>query len=227
MQLPAEVKAVRSRYVAKFPIPQGPPGPEIEEQVRQWSIGLAEQVAFEIPGEGWGTKRADPNRPISKDGLARQDDEDRGGRLWIWDMVTGAGTGLGRLVENPEGEDITGQVFVPVTPRNRLETAIEPPPVKPGPQPLPPADLGPVVAYLSKIDAKLDTLPGRVDAVDASIGDTRHAVENLGNLLNALVQQQQGIFDRLTALESKPCSLPDGAIRLYGRKIGDVDFPGN
>lgn len=227
MQLPAEVKAVRSRYVAKFPIPQGPPGPEIEEQVRQWSIGLAEQVAFEIPGEGWGTKRADPNRPISKDGLARQDDEDRGGRLWIWDMVTGAGTGLGRLVENPEGEDITGQVFVPVTPRNRLGTAIEPPPVKPGPQPLPPADLGPVVSQLSAILSKIDMVQGHVEAVESSVSGYGQSVERIGDLINALVGQQQAVVDRLTALESKPCSLPDGAIRLYGRKIGDVDFPGN
>jgi len=206
MQLPAEVKAIRARYVAKFPVPQGAPGEAIEEQVRQWSIGLAEQVAYEIPGEGWGTKRADPNRPISKDGLARQDDEDRGGRLWIYDMVTGAGTGAGRLVENPEAEDITGQVFVPVTPRNHLGDVVTTLP------PIVPVDLGPVIAYLSKIDAKLDTLPGRVDVVDASIGDTRHAVESLGQLMNALVGQQQGIFDRLTALESKPHPAYVGAI---------------
>lgn len=226
MQLPAEVKAVRSRYVAKFPIPQGAPGAEIEEQVRQWSIGLAEQVAFEVPGEGWGTKRADPNRPISKDGLARQDDEDRGGRLWIWDMVTGAGTGLGRLVENPEAEDITGQVFVPVTPRDRL--GAKPPVVTPPSlPPLPPADLGPAMAQLSAILSKIDIAQGHVEAVEASVSAYGQSVERIGDLINALVGQQQAVVDRLSALESKPCSLPDGAIRLGGRKIGDVDFPGN
>lgn len=227
MQLPAEVKAVRNRYVAKFPIPQGPPGPEIEEQVRQWSIGLAEQVAYEIPGQGWGTKRADPNRPISKDGLARQDDEDRGGRLWIWDMVTGAGTGLGRLVENPEAEDITGQVFVPVTPRNRLESTPPVTPIPPSLPPLPPADLGPVVSQLSAILSKIDMLHGHVEAVEESVSGYGQSVERIGDLINALVGQQQAVVDRLTALESKPCTVPDGAIRLYGRKIGDVDFPGN
>lgn len=225
MQLPAEVKAIRARYVAKFPIPQGPPGPEIEEQVRQWSIGLAEQVAFERPGEGWGTKRADPNRPISKDGLARQDDEDRGGRLWIWDMVTGAGTGLGRLVENPEAEDITGQVFVPVTPRNRLEAV--PVPEKPKPE-LPPADLGPVVSQLSAILSKIDMLHGHVEAIETSVSGYGQSVERIGDLINALVGQQQAVVDRLTALESKPCTVPDGALRTPGgRALGVLDFPGN
>lgn len=220
MQLPAEVKAIRARYIATFPVPQGEPGEAFEESARQWSIRFAEQVAFE-QGPLWGMKRADPNRPISKDTLSLYGND---GAIIIWDLLMGTGTGKPRLVDDPHGHEITGQVFVPVTPTNHLGTA--PVPEKPKPE-LPPADLGPVIAYLSKIETKLDTLPGRVDTVDASIGDTRHAVENLGSLMNALVQQQQGIFDRLTALESKPCTVPDGAIRLYGRKIGDVDFPGN
>lgn len=224
MQLPAEVKAIRARYVATFPVPQGEPGEAFEESARQWSIRFAEQVAFE-QGPLWGMKRADPNRPISKDTLSLYGND---GAIIIWDLLMGTGTGKPRLVDDPHGHEITGQVFVPVTPTNHLgKESGSVTPIPPSLPPLPPADLGPVMAYLSQIETKLDTLPGRVDAVDASIGDTRHAVENLGSLMNALVQQQQGIFDRLTALESKPCTVPDGAIRLGGRKIGDVDFPGN
>lgn len=221
MQLPAEVKAIRARYVAAYPVPQGEPGEAFEERARQWSIAFAKQVAFE-QGPLWGMKRADPNRPISKDTLSLYGED---GAIIIWDLLMGTGTGKPRLVDDPQGEEIRGQVFVPVTPTNHLGAVV--PPVKPGPQPLPPADLGPVVSQLSAILSKIDMVQGHVEAVEASVSGYGQSVERIGDLINALVGQQQAVVDRLTALESKPCSLPDGAIRLYGRKIGDVDFPGN
>jgi hypothetical protein len=222
MQLPDSVKAIRSRYVAKFPVPQGNPSAEgtdiVEDRVRQWSIGLAEQVAFELPNQGWGTKRADPGRPISKDGLALREDDDRGGRLLIFDMVTGAGTGNGRLVENPESEDITGQVFVPVTPTDHLGVAPVQPP-KPGPQPLPPADLGPVMAKLQSIENTLEALMGQTTIF------TQMADERQKQILGGQTQ----IVGLLDALDKKEVHVtpPDGTLRIGGRAVGQVDFPGN
>lgn len=108
MKLPDSVKDIRARYIGKFPIPQGPMGEEFEETARQWSIAFAEQVNFELPGQGWGMKRADPNRPISKDTIALQ----ANGRLLIWDLLNGTGTGRPQLSPDPDSEDVTGQFFV-------------------------------------------------------------------------------------------------------------------
>ncbi|MGC4082406.1 MAG: hypothetical protein QM736_09950 [Vicinamibacterales bacterium] len=60
-------------------------------------------------------KRADPNRPISKDTLARLFD----GHLLICDCS--ARHRRPTPIENPDSQDITGQVFVEVTPTNHLK----------------------------------------------------------------------------------------------------------
>ena len=172
MQLPESVKSIRARYVAAFPVPQGAPGEAHEENCRQWSIRFAEQVAFERPGEGWGMKRADGGRPVSKDTIARVLD----GRLLMWDLLTGTGTGSPRLSENPEGEDITGQVFVPVVPTNRLGTPQQPPQEPPAPPPVvvPPVDLSPVLA-------RCDGLAAGQQAIAAELAALRVGVEELLN----------------------------------------------
>ncbi|HXG72304.1 MAG TPA: hypothetical protein VNJ04_16990 [Gemmatimonadaceae bacterium] len=132
MQLPASVLAIRARYVQRFPVPQTPGGgDEHEDRCREWSIRFAEQVAFERPGEGWGMKRADPGRPISKDTIARQAD----GRLLAWDLLLGTGTGTPTLVPSPDAMDVTGQVFVAVTPTNHLGATPAPQPTPPQPAP--------------------------------------------------------------------------------------------
>lgn len=217
MQLPDSVKAIRARYVAQYPVPQGQPGEAFEERARQWSIAFAEQVAFE-QGPLWGMKRADPNRPISKDTITFYADDD--GVLRIWDLLTGTGTGSPRLVENPESEDITGQVFVRVTPTNHLGTVITP--IPPPLPPLPPADLGPVLAAMSNLTSQLDTLLGRVDALDSGLNAAGNAIQKLGDLSNALVGQQQALVEAVQHI-----TIPDAEIRLGGRVIGKVDFPGN
>lgn len=213
MQLPDNVKAIRARYVAQRPVPQGAPGDAFEEEARQWSIAFAEQVAFELNNPLWGMKRADANRPISKDTIAFYADDD--GVIRIWDLLTGTGTGSPRLNENPESEDITGQVFVPVTPTNHLG-AVTPPTLPP----LPPADLGPVMAYLSKLGDKIDMTHGHIEAVNTS-------VRSMGDLVNALIQQQQQVIDRLTALETREIhvTFPDGELRVNGRVVAKLDFP--
>lgn len=214
MQLPENVKQIRARYVARFPIPQGQPGPEIEDSVRRWAIGLAEQVAFELPGQGWGTKRADPNRPISKDGLARLVD----GRLWIWDMVTGAGTGNGQLVDNPEATDITGQVFVEVTPGNHLGVV---PPVVQQATPATSFDLSPLVAQLAEMNARLEKLEQGQQA-------TTENFASLGGRFNDDIERQRAfgtLFDAVTQeLKQQIAARRKGSVRVYGRTIGDIEI---
>lgn len=202
MQLPDSVKAIRARYVAQYPVPQGEPGEAFEERARQWSIRFAEQVAFE-QGPLWGMKRADPNRPISKDTITFYADE----TLRIWDLLTGTGTGKPRLVDNPESEDITGQVFVAVTPTNHLGVA-QPPVVQP--PALPPSDLGPVMDHLAMIASKLDTLQGHVDAVEMAISSVRASqqatVENfagIGSQINAVSEQATDLSTQIGALAAK------------------------
>lgn len=171
MRLPESVKQIRARYVAAFPVPQGAPGDAFEERARQWSIAFAEQVAFELPNQGWGMKRADPNRPISKDTIARLED----GRLVIWDLLMGTGTGSPRLMDEPEGEDITGQVFVEVTPTNHLKSAGTVPPVvvkstQSGAVAQPPApETAQMVEHLAAIRQTLDALLEEQKAMRAAL----------------------------------------------------------
>lgn len=215
MQLPDSVKAIRARYVAQYPVPQGAPGEAFEETARQWSIRFAEQVAHEL-GPMWGMKRADPNRPISKDTLSFYADD----TIRIWDLLTGTGTGAPRLVENPESEDITGQVFVPVTPTNHLGT-VQPPVTTP--PTLPPADLGPVMERLNQI--------GQTQTENAAA--LAGALELIGHLIGASAREEQerhaAVMAALAALEAKELhvTLPDGTLRIAGRAAGVVDFPGN
>lgn len=126
MKLPDQVKAIRTRYIAMFGLPHGTPE-TIDEIARQWSIQFAEQVRFETKDAQWGMKRADPGRPIGKDTIAHFD----GLKLLIWDLFTGTGTGSPSLNVDPESEDVTGQVFVPVQAVDHLGPAPTPTPPPP------------------------------------------------------------------------------------------------
>lgn len=127
--LSSDVLNIRSAYVAAFPLWHGMPvdTPEqvalAEDRARQWVYGFQQQVAYSLPGQSYGSKRASATRPVTKDGLAQQTN----GRLIVWDMLSGAGTGSPTLTENPSGEDITGQIFVPVAPANLLGLSQVPP----------------------------------------------------------------------------------------------------
>ena len=157
MRLPADVLAIRARYVAQFPVPQTPGGGAAhEDRCRQWSIRFAEQVAFELPGQGWGMKRS--AGPISKDTIARIVD----GRLFVWDLLSGTGTGTPTLVPMPEGVDVTGQTFVPVTPTDHLGPTPEPPPVVTPPSP----DLAAVLLVLAAQQHAIGELTARMIAIE-------------------------------------------------------------
>ena len=129
-----------------------------DDDRRALNLLIAEQVAFE-GGPQWGTKRADPGRPLAKDSIARQD----GTTLWGFDLINGATREPNQF---PEAEDITGQVFVPVTPTQHLEPFVAHMPPEPQPQPAPQpscqftpcdckADLAQVRAQLTSVQQAL------------------------------------------------------------------------
>lgn len=171
MKLPQAVKEIRTRWVLRFPLPQGEPSAAHEELCRRWSIGFAEQVAFELPGQGWGVKRGDQGRPIGKDSIALNYTT---ARLLSWDLMTGAGTGRPTLNADPESEDIgptpgrAGQFFETrpeyFRPTNHLGATV------PGTEPptplLPPAsiDLAPVLAALARLEVRAATLEQTIAA---------------------------------------------------------------
>jgi hypothetical protein len=91
---------------------------------------IAQQIAFEF-GLSWGTKRADPGRPLSKDAIALKQFD---GTILAWDLFNGT---TRVPFDNPSSIDISGQTFVPVQPVNHLSDVTVPdvPPVTPPVQP--------------------------------------------------------------------------------------------
>jgi hypothetical protein len=83
-----------------------------DDQRRELTRMIAEQIRFEL-GPGWGTKKAGPANPPSKDSITFNDPA----TLWNWDWQNGA-----TREPIPPGEmtDITGQVFIEVSPINHL-----------------------------------------------------------------------------------------------------------
>jgi hypothetical protein len=162
MTLPVEVKMIRTRYLARFPVPQIQPGESItvfEARTRVWSVRFAEQVAYELPGQGWGVKRADPTRPISKDTIAQQ----QGAVLLAWDLLLGAGTGSPSLIPDPDSQDVTGQYYEVrpeyFSPRDHLSSGSPVPPDPPVPPPL----------DLSEVLRRLDALTAQVEAITPAV----------------------------------------------------------
>lgn len=170
MKLPESVLATLNRYLAKFPVPHGEPGEAIEEQVRQWTNNAVEQVVFEHPGEGWGSKRADGGRPQSKDGMANN--QIVPGRLMLWDLVTGAGSGQGSYVgDGKDAEDVTGQVFIPKDGADHIGGGVSPQPPtnphEPAPNvPTSPDDNvpAPIQAFMNAVAGALDSMQAKLDA---------------------------------------------------------------
>jgi hypothetical protein len=101
-----------SAFAAKFGLPD-----HGDDHAREWTKQLAEQFAFSFPGEGWGTKRASHSRPPSTDVICRPEN----GILIGYDTVIDAGISSAQLNPHPHGEDLTGQVFISVSPIDHLQ----------------------------------------------------------------------------------------------------------
>ena len=104
-----------------------------DDDRRRLTKMMAEQMCFAL-GPRWGTKRADPGRPPSKDSLAFNSMD---GQLWNFDWQNGS---TREPNEASEMEDITGQVFMAVAPVDHLTlTSPGPSPPAPAPPPVHPA----------------------------------------------------------------------------------------
>jgi hypothetical protein len=84
---------------------------------------VAEQFAYSFPTEGWGVKRADPNRPQSDNVIARETPSG----LWGFQLVPFAATAI----------NLAGQRFMPVTPTDHLGGGVPSPGPSPTPTPAP------------------------------------------------------------------------------------------
>ncbi len=120
MYLPARViQIVQALYSRNTVLARG-----TDDQRRQLVMLIAQQVRFEL-GPSWGTKRADPGRPLSKDAIAQKQPD---GTLLAWDLIGGASR---KPFPNPGSIDISKQVFVAVEPFDYLGVGVVVPPPPP------------------------------------------------------------------------------------------------
>jgi len=92
---------------------------------------IVETVVNRHPGEGWGWKRADAGRPLSKDTIANNRLEP--GHIVGWDCFDGTT----RMPVQRESFPLDDQVFVEVVGVDHLIGAVLPPRPQPQPQPTP------------------------------------------------------------------------------------------
>ena len=88
-----------------------------DELRRATTMKIAQQCRYEL-GPNWGTKRADPGRPLSADVICTQSPFVG----WDWSVPTG-------IAQFPDSLDLTGQVFVLVEAVDHL--GVGQPPVPP------------------------------------------------------------------------------------------------
>ena len=205
-QLPANVRAARDAFVAKVPVPSGGPNPAdqaFEDRCRAWTKGLAEQIVFSTSDRSWGCKNAGGGRPQSKDSIAHQ----VGGTLFGFDMLFGVGTGSPSLVPSPSGEDISGQVFMPVEPVNHVG----------GP---PPATGPAVTTATGDLGARVAALEAKVEEALRTAADAVTAAENA-------LRQAQAVAGKMATLRAKGTIDVPVLIETLSRARakGDVDLP--
>lgn len=146
-----------------------------DDDRRSLTQKIAEQVAYEL-GPRWGQKRADPGRPLSKDTLAFNGDD----QLHGWDLFNGTTREANQFPDEINPVEMKEQVFVLVTPTNHLGAPSAPsaPPAPPVPQaPAPqtcqftPCDCGPdlvaIFAELERLKAEVASQTGALAALIA------------------------------------------------------------
>jgi hypothetical protein len=207
-QFPANVKAVRDAFVAKVPVPSGGPNPAddaFEDRCRAWTRGLAQQIVFSTGDRSWGCKNAGGGRPQSKDAIAHQ----VGATLFGFDLLLGVGTGSPALVPSPSGEDITGQVFIPVEPVDRIG----------GPPPVPPPS--------GDLEQRVAALEAAVKAADAKAAEALRTAADAVTAADNALRQAQAVAGRMVTLRAKgSIDVPvvvEGLSRT--RAKGEVNLP--
>jgi BMFP domain-containing protein YqiC len=168
-----------------------------DDAKRAVTIQLAEQMAFEFPGQGWGAKTAGNGRPISKDCVAKVESLTGGTSIVkgvCYDWIKGGGG----VQLPPLANDIAGQVFVPVAAVDHLAVSTPPPP-----PPAPPATAGVTQEQLAAAITDLhSTLWHEVEATTGAEVDA---------LRDALLQAKADLAataKRVSALEAKSTPPP-------------------
>lgn len=162
--LKSSVVGLINRFAQKFPLPQGSPGDDHENNCRAWMQTLEEQIEFTFPGEGYGRKRGDPGRPWSKDNLPRKTAQGLEG----WDLMAGAGTGKPRLEISAVSISLDGQDFQTVSPVDHLDGRDSQQPPAGGTGTTPPPVQVPQAVDLSPVTARLDLLAERLSDLEAN-----------------------------------------------------------
>jgi len=188
MKLPLAIRDILVRFAARYPLPAcaGCSGETRENAVRQWTYMFVEQVCFERPpSEGWGTKRAGPNRPISADTVTqRRLDSELAEALVSWDLVVAAGDENQHINLDPDSIVTTGQVFVEVPGVDHLGSTPTPPPPPPEGE-----TIATVLHRLDGIEAQLVRLQTAVDAHERDqVARDRYLQQMLTGILEALRQ---------------------------------------
>jgi len=109
MKLPARAIQIIDAFLQRNPeLAKG-----TDDNRRALTMAIAQQIRFEL-GPGWGTKRADPGRPPSKDSFSF-----KGDHLYNWDWQNGTSRGR-QVFAGQEGAKIDDQTFIEVTGVDRL-----------------------------------------------------------------------------------------------------------
>lgn len=124
-----------------------------DDQRRTLTRMMAEQFRYEL-GPAYGTKAAGFGRPQSKDAIAVRDGS---GQLWGWDWQDG-NSRKPRVGPGSPAMDITGQLFIDVSPGvdHLGTTQPQPQPVPPPPPPPPPE--GDIWSAIGAIERRLADL---------------------------------------------------------------------
>lgn len=111
-EFPDAVRALLLAFAQRFPLPHTAGGGAVHEnRCREWCRRLAQQVRFSTRENTWGLVTSDGVQ--SKDSIARDLGD---GRVAVFDLLVGAGTGAPVLDDRPHGQVVTGQAFIPVEP---------------------------------------------------------------------------------------------------------------
>lgn len=181
-----------------------------DDQRRELTKTMIEQIVFEFPHDGWGWKRADPGRPLSKDSIAKRE----GTKIWAWDWQNGGTREPQVKAGDPPAHDISDQVFVEVSGKNHLGQAPLPQP------PAPPVNTTPLEhrieeletifsSSVTELQTAITQLQVQVDALKEETAAQRAALA----VFNAAIVGQ-GL--RLEELFARPIPPVACTVRVFG-----------
>jgi len=124
--LPTKITTLWQLWNTTFPIPLG----QGEGAVRVWVVKFVEQVAFDFPGEGWGSKSNTLTSPVMGERLTQiepfenaslPDPEVGKTKMTSWLMVNDiSGMSPTPIMSNNPEQDTTNQIFRKVLAQNHI-----------------------------------------------------------------------------------------------------------